>query len=29
MTKRTNGGNGSDDLSKLELVQNGGLTGGI
>jgi len=25
----TDGGNGGDDLTKLELVENGGLTGGI
>ena len=25
----TNGGNGGDDLSKLELVENGGLTSSI
>lgn len=25
----TDGGNGGHDLSELELVENGGLTGGI
>jgi len=25
----TNGGNGGDDLSELEFVENGGLTGGV
>ena len=27
--RRTNCGDGGDDLSKLELVKDGGLTGGI
>lgn len=26
---RTDGGDGGDDLAKLELVEDGGLTGGI